>query len=181
MKRSQLVFLSALSLLSHTVQAEVYKWINDQGQVEYSDQYREGAETVQIAPLSTIQMPKLTDVPTTAEQPAEPEATLYKKLAITFPQPEASFHSGNGDVSVTVEVAPELLPSHSLRLSLDGESVTVGRAKTFSLPNVERGTHQLSLDVVDSTSVIQSASPVSFTIHRPSALKKPIHPTPKAP
>lgn len=181
MMRPNLVCLLGLSLLCQPVQAEVYKWINDQGQVEYSDQYRKGAEVVNIAPLSTIQMPKMDLSTPTAEQAAEPVVTPYTKLAITYPEPNGSFHSGNGEVTVTVVVAPELLPSHSLRLSLDGESIGVGKQTTFSIPNVDRGTHQLALDVVDSTSVIQSAPTVTFTIQRPSVLQRPVHPTPKAP
>ena len=79
------------------------------GQVEYSDQYRKGAEVVNIAPLSTIQMPKMDLSTPTAEQAAEPVVTPYTKLAITYPEPNGSFHSGNGEVTVTVVVAPELL------------------------------------------------------------------------
>ncbi len=172
MRTRFLFFLFALLTLGSTsppALSEVYKWVNDQGQVEYSDQYREGAEKVTLQPLSTIQMPKLPAdaiAPTDSEEQA-PAPPAYQRLAITFPTHDSAFHSGNGDVVVTLELTPDLLPSHSLRLSLDGQPVGVFTGRSHTLPNVDRGTHVLSLDVVDNTSVIQSATPVTFTIHRP--------------
>jgi hypothetical protein len=164
---------------SFTATAEIYKWTNDQGEVEYSDQYREGAEKMTIEPISTIQMPKAG--PATASPDTEVETDPvqpYSKLAITFPQPDGAFHSGSDSFAVTVELQPDLQPSHSLRLSLDGEPAGVFQGTSFTLTNVERGTHTLNLDVVDNSSVIQSAPPVTFTLHRPTALR-PNTPAPK--
>lgn len=169
--------VTTLAILATAANAEVYKWINDQGEVEYSDQYREGAEKITIAPLSTIQMPKSGPQASSQVSGSAEKAQLYSKLAITFPENDSALHAGSGSITVTTAVQPALLPSHSLRLSIDGKAAGVSQDGTFSLADVDRGTHTLTLDVVDSTSVIQSAESVSFTLHRPSALR----PTKSAP
>lgn len=177
-------WLLMLPLASATfAQAEIYRWVNDAGQVEYSDRYREGAERVEVREPTTITLPKPVTAESMTESAAEPalqDLKPYQTLAITFPEPDSSFHSGNGDFSVTVSVQPALLPAHSLRLSLDGVQVGLGRTTTFALTNVDRGTHTLQLDVIDSTRVIQAGVPVTFTLHRPSILLRPGNaPTPK--
>lgn len=166
--------LLGAACISH---AEVYRWVNDRGEVEYSDQYREGAEKVEIQPLSTIQMPKPTDVapdPSPEPQP-QLQSTLptYARLQITFPEADSAFHSGDGNISVLVTSSPDLLPGHSYRISMDGQVAGVSESGSIPLVNVDRGTHELKLEVIDSTEVIQSAAPIRFTLHRPIIEKTP--------
>jgi hypothetical protein len=154
--------------------AEIYRWVDDQGNVEFSDEAREGSEKIEVGPTATISLPKPDDVErlsTTTEGPTE-QALLYSKLAITFPADNSAFNSGNGDVTVTMVVEPSLFPNHSLRLTLDGKQIATTKSDFHTFPNVDRGTHYLQLDIIDNTSVVMSGPSVSFTIHRPSILRK---------
>lgn len=154
--------------------ADIYRWTNDQGEVEYSDTYREGAEKIEVAPISTIEMPKPAARPDdqgdSDDEAAQPTPPLYKTLRITWPESDSAFHAGDGNVEVIFESQPELLPGHSYRLTLDGEVMAITELSSYTLLNVDRGTHQLGLEIINSSEVIISAPPVTFTIHRPSAI-----------
>jgi len=163
-----------LVLTSTLSAAEIYRWVDDQGNVEFSDEPRKGAEKVEVGPTATITLPKPADLPaanTEADAGLEPSAN-YDQLSINFPANNSAFNSGNGDVTVTMTVLPELRPNHSLRLTMDGTDSITTKANFHTFPNVDRGTHQLQLDIVDNTSVIMSGPSVTFTIHRPSVLNR---------
>ncbi len=157
-----------LVLASTFTEADVYRWVDAQGNVEYSDQPREGAEKIEVREPATISMPKLSDIPAT--QSAEPVTVtdLYNTLAITFPQDNSAFHSGNGELTVLMEVNPPLYPNHSLRISMDGAIAGTTKANFLKLTNVDRGTHVLKLDIIDNSSVVKDGPSVTFTIHRPT-------------
>ncbi|WLQ12229.1 DUF4124 domain-containing protein [Hahella aquimaris] len=149
--------------------AEIYRWVDAQGNVEYSDQEREGAEKVEVGPTATITMPKMTDIPPRSNDEPEPApSSYYATLNITFPTNDSAFHSGNGDLTVLFTSDPTLYPNHSYRVSLDGSPVGTTKDNFLELKGVNRGTHSVSLDVIDNSGVVQSAAPVQFTIHRPS-------------
>lgn len=153
--------------------AEIYRWVDDQGNVEFSDEPRQGSEKIEVGPTATITLPKPEDVDNliTPDDPTEAPRSLYTKLEISFPEDNSAFNSGNGDVSVTMLVEPSLLPNHSLRLTMDGTKAVTTKANFYTFPNVDRGTHNLRLDIVDNTSIVKSGPSVNFTVHRPSVLK----------
>lgn len=155
--------------------AEVYRWVDDQGNVEFSDEPREGSEKVEVGPTTTITLPKLAPAQpaasTSTDQPVAATAS-YSRLDIVFPENNGAFNSGNGDVSVTMVVDPPLRPNHSLRLTMDGTETITTKENYHTFTNVDRGTHQLQLDIVDNTSIVMGGPSISFTVHRPSVIRK---------
>ncbi|WP_246840866.1 DUF4124 domain-containing protein [Hahella sp. CCB-MM4] len=159
-------------IASQPLSAEIYRWVDDQGNVEYSDQPRDGATKIEVQDPATISLPKLSNLPATTSGEDTPPPLQYKRLQITFPENGSAFHSGDGNITVLTEVSPDLLPNHSLRLTMDGSVMGTTKAGFFTLTNIDRGTHVLQLDIIDNSSVVQSGPSVTFTIHRPSVLKK---------
>ena len=170
---NKLTGITALLLvgISFSSLAEIYRWVDDQGNVEFSDEPREGAEKIEVRPTATIKLPKLEDLggfsgPTPVKD-ASP-AAIYSNLKVVFPKNNSAFNSGSGDLTVTMSVQPSLYPNHSLRLTLDGTQIATTKSNFHSFSNLDRGTHQLQLDVIDNSSVVMSGPSVTFTIHRPS-------------
>ena len=159
-----------ISLMSN---ADVYRWVDDEGNVEFTDEPREGAVKIEVGPTATITLPKLKDVGglDTENDEQTPARDPYNKLDITFPKNDAAFTTGTGEVTVMMDVAPSLYPNHSLRLTLDGTQVTT-KEQFFKFQNVNRGTHQLSVDIIDNSNVVKAGPKVSFTVHRPIVRKK---------
>ncbi len=167
--RGGLLLSCALTL---PVAAEIYRWVDDQGNVEFSDVPREGAEKVEVGPTATITLPKLSDIDTAPAQEDTVAAPPYEKLLITFPEHDSAFNTASGDVTVMMEVVPGLYPNHSLRLTLDGSQSVTTKQNFHKFSNVDRGTHQLTLEIVDNSGVVLAGPTVTFTVHRPSVLRR---------
>lgn len=172
------LLLSALIALNSPAQADIYKSVNDEGVIEYSDQPRDGAEKIKVKNPQSITLPKGSDVfaPQNTDTDSNSEAT-YQSVTITQPANDSAFNSGNGLVSVSSETTPALQAGHSLQLVMDGTPYNSNQSGSFGLSNVDRGTHQLQVNVIDGTgNTIISSDITTFTLHRPQAPRK----TPRA-
>ena len=138
-----------LLLLSLPAAAQVYTYIDAEGNRVFTDQPRQGnAERIELAPSNG--MPSL---PTAA--PPAPAATArapaYQVLRILIPEPDATIRDSAGNLIVTASSEPALHEGHSYRLLLDGQSTgATGRSPVFELNNIDRGTHQLAVEIVDA-------------------------------
>jgi len=178
-KRTLLV--SALLLCAAAASAQVYKWVDEDGVVHYSDQPVPGAEIVTL--------PKRSSTPTVAPRPrpaaqrraaAEPttpetkapEAIGYSALTVTAPIAEETLWNIGGVLSVSLDLQPALQPGHRLRLYFDGEPREVSTLNV-QLEEVWRGEHNLQAEVLDETGkTLIRSQPMRFyvqqtTINRP--------------
>ncbi|PVY70327.1 uncharacterized protein DUF4124 [Tamilnaduibacter salinus] len=173
--RSLLITTALLAGFSSSLDAEVYKHTDEQGNVTYSDESIDGAETVDVKPVTTVTLPKMEQVEQATSdsqrgsQP-EPQAT-YDSARFTAPENESAFHSGSGDVVFSVTSTPGLQPGHRFEVALDGQPIGQNRAGQFSVTNVNRGTHNASVNIIGPNGeIIHTGENISFTIHRPSVL-----------
>ncbi|OQR38540.1 penicillin-binding protein [Pseudomonas sp. T] len=147
--------LSALFCLSAS--AEVYTYIDKEGNRVFTDQPPRGnAQKLQLAPINSqpgspngVRMPPPLYAPATPELPPGPPA--YQLLRIIVPEPDATVRANDGALIVSATSDPALLPGHLYRLLLDGKPVgEPGRSPVFPLNNIDRGTHQLSVEIIDT-------------------------------
>ena len=162
-------------LLSVPASAEVYRQVDAQGNVTYTDEPSDQApaEKVTIRPVTTITLPKPEAVREPAElrKKVETEGAAYSDLRFSAPQDQQAFYSGNGDVSFQVTSSPGLKGSHKYEVTLDGQPVGQTTSGTVTVRNIDRGTHQAGVGIIDSSGVtIKTGDTISFTIHRPSVL-----------
>jgi len=166
-----LILFISLSL-SAVAAPKVYKKVNPDGSVEYSDVPQdETAEPIKLKPLQSITLPPL---PATSSQPAPVEKEKpfkYKSIRIISPQDDEPIRSNNGDFTANAELTPGLQSDleHHLQWFMDGKALPGANSLTLNLKNVDRGTHQLQLRVIDfdNRTVIETPS-ISFHILRVS-------------
>ncbi|MDR8015122.1 DUF4124 domain-containing protein [Ectopseudomonas guguanensis] len=175
--------LLCLLLITQAASAQVYTYIDAEGNRVFTDKPRSSnAERVMLAPSNSVQLnqPKPT---VHMAPPAVTKPTVhYQLLRILVPEPDASIHNGSGDMIVTLSSEPGLLPGHSYRLLLDGEPQgEISRSPVFSLRHVDRGTHQLVAEIIDSAGLIVERTPAQpFHMHRMTlAQKRKINPCKK--
>jgi len=164
---------------------KVYKKVNPDGSVEYSDQPFEGGEEmpVQQAPAMKFEKSPRIDFHTSTRRDRDDEAPY--QVAITAPANNESIRDNTGNVSLQGEVQPHLRGGHQLRWVLDGEPLDeIGT--TVQLDNVDRGSHTVKLEVVDNDGEVLAASPgVTFHLMRrsitPSAPPSNSQPSPLNP
>jgi len=172
-----------LSLLALPVSAGIYTYLDAQGNRVFTD--RPGGRAVEAIDARPINgMPAQPVVPSTppGKAPRENKFT-YRLLEIVQPEHDATLRNNAGELSVSVTSDPALQPGHLYRLLLDGSPVAPATSEPgFALQNIDRGSHQLIVEVVDDQGqTLQSSPPHTFHLLRTSlAQRRMVNPCKKA-
>ncbi len=162
-----------LLVVAITVNAgSVYKWVDADGNVTFSDRPQPGSEEVNVQGLQTYKAQPIK--PTAAADPGSDPATAkrYKTFTFTTPKSDQSFRDSGGTIPIELKLEPALRGGHRIKLFLDGAVKGEGRSASATLSNVDRGSHSLDAAVVDENGKeIARAGSVTFHLHR--AGKKP--------
>ena len=168
-------------LAAFTVQAAViYKWVDADGVVHYSDQASPGAEKIVTAGSSSSNVSgRSTTGPTQrAPQQGDQGGLNYAEFAITSPTPEQTFF-GDDVIPVRLSLNPALRPNQAITWHLNGKQLdSPPSALSFVLPRLDRGTYALTATIVDEqTSESQTSNSITFFVRQPSALspQSPLH------
>ena len=155
----------------------VYRSTDDEGVVEFSDRPQEGAEAVKVRPAQSVDVPvpPLSTPSQRAPESAAPSSP-YSEFAIRSPQNDEALVEHSGRVTVGVAINPPLRlgSGHRLQFRLNGEAIgPLSAATSIVLENVDRGTHTLTANVVDSNGrVIASTQPSTFHLQRTSVIRR---------
>ena len=168
----RLLILSGL-LISFTASAqEIYRWVDKDGVVHFSDQ--PGAAD---AVLITVIEPNTFENDDSAaaaagasSEPEEPqeESPPYRGLSISSPTADQVFFGADANVTATAELDGELDPDHSVVFFLNGERKPAdGLDADFGV--LPRGTYFLRASILDRAGrpVISSAQ-TTFHVRQPS-------------
>lgn len=162
-----------LSLLAaFAVQAAVvYKWVDADGVVHFSDQPSPGAEKIYTS-SSTAAAASTPRSQGGAPQPPRSVAAGglgYTEFSITSPVNDQTFF-GDDVVAVQLNLEPALKPDQSITWRLNGKPLD-SDAAAFSLPHLDRGAYTLAATITDQqTSESQTSNTVTFFVRQPSAL-----------
>lgn len=149
---------------------EIYRSVNEDGVVEFSDRPGAGREPVEVDPAIGAEPAPAPDGERALERPGEDSsATLpeeaaaevvdYDTLVITSPEHDQAFYRNQPDLPVQVNLEPELAEDHAFVAWLDGQRVDQRFATpAFSIEPVHPGEHQLRVAVVDDEGEIQIES-----------------------
>lgn len=166
----QLISLLGLALSIGQVMAvsEVYKKIEQDGRVTYSDTPLENAELIELTPVKTYTAPPLpqesTDSASSSDDAVEPESY---SVMIVSPDPDSFIPIGTNGIEVKIFTTPGLYENHRLRLSVDNKQYgDLQTSNLFFIKEIENGSHTLKADVVstdDSDQILSSSNEI--TIH----------------
>ncbi|MEL4431941.1 MULTISPECIES: DUF4124 domain-containing protein [Shewanella] len=158
--------LISLLLLSLFAQATVYKWVDKDGKVHYSDEPHPNAEVVELKE-KTLNQIALPPVKNDADDSQVIQQIQYQ-VVITSPTEEETVRDNNGDFQVTATVTPEIKSQYLMALKLDGQ--TVGQPQVggiFQLKNIDRGEHTIVVDAMTQNGkVFASSSPRKIFLHQ---------------
>ena len=170
----------ALSLLAAlSVQAAViYRWVDADGVVHYSDQQAPGAERiVTSAPNTAAAGPRSSAA---AAQPIKPPSGSlnYSDINITAPQADQTFFGGD-PIGVNLNLNPGLKSGHSITWHMNGKQLDEQRdAVSFTIAQLARGTYALTATITDQqTGETVNSNSVTFFVRQTGALQpqSPIH------
>jgi len=163
----KLVFIAFL-LLTLPVNAELYRWVDKQGNVHFSDKpLNENAESYTPPPIPTVPAASPGNFNFKKKNPDNRKPAKYKSIEITAPSPNQVFTPDQtASIAVQTSLEPALQTSfkHKLVLYLDGKP-----HDSFSFVDLPRGTHTVYAAVLDAKGkIIQQSRPVSFHIQKHS-------------
>jgi hypothetical protein len=173
-------------LVSMAASADTYRWVDEDGVVNYSDIPHLGAERIELGQVQT------TPFAAPAQRPAPPstsgsgsgsgdDGAAYQSISIQRPKPEETLWNIEGRLDVAVSVQPGLNASHRLALYLDGQAVAgiPAGATSFTIDKVYRGMHTLRAAVRDSGGrELGSSQAMRFYVQQTSGDNKKSGPTP---
>lgn len=154
---------------------EVYRWVDENGVVHYSDQPQPGAEKLRIesAPAPGTRLPGAATRPRAAapQQPAQADGAVgYESLTIAEPAAEETLWNIAATLNVTLNLQPSLRQGHRLRVYFDGEPREVSGTR-FTLDEVYRGVHNIQAEVVDANgNVMIRSQPNRFYVQQTTVI-----------
>ncbi len=168
------IVATALFLGSFSVSAAVYRTVDPEGNVIFTDQPASGAEEVELPPVPTYQAPRYRPPASRPDDAASPPAPGYRKFAVVSPAPDETVRDNPGNVTVVLAIEPDLDKAAGDRIQIYLDGKPVGKPTTSLqavLSNVDRGEHRVSAAIVDrNKKTIRRTEPVRFFLHRQSRL-----------
>lgn len=161
------LILALLFLLCLPLHAQVYRWIDSQGIVHFSDTPHVGADTFHV-PEAQGFSPSQVRTKNQSVQSVSNEHQ-YINLSISEPLNESTIRNNQGSFLVAVELNPALFSGDALQLLIDG--TIYGTAQTevvFQVDGIHRGAHTLQIQVVNSKrTVLKTGEKIIIFMHRP--------------
>lgn len=158
-------------------QAEIYTCKDAKGNTVYTDSPDgcANAEEVEVDTLPTLIPTKpLANSNSSRSTKKEEDKNPYTELVITSPSNEDTIRDNQGNLTINFRAAPGLQArkGHKYVVTVNGAEVYSGTSTITALKNVDRGTHTISVMVVDASGNTKiSATPVKVTLQRYSALQ----------
>jgi hypothetical protein len=172
--------LIILVLLAFQAHAEVYKSINADGEVVYSDTPTQGAERLKMPALPTYTPPPVATPGFTPVQTPE-KNDFYETFAFVSPVNEETVRNNLGILNIELKLTPALQSrlKHRVQFILNGEPYGAPIGKTsLTISNLDRGEYTLSAAVVDAEgAALIKTDDVVVHMKRHSILQNPPKPT----
>jgi len=167
------LILLVLVLFAASASAEVYRWVDSQGVVHYTDKPpNKTARPVELPPLQTFKpAPLPDDALSNLSTPEQDKAKRPEppKPVIVAPRDKATIRDAQRLVSVQVNAA--LAPGDGLLYYVDGKAQNdrPTRSTHYQLHGIERGTHRLVVALVDADGkTIEMSAPVTIYMKPPT-------------
>lgn len=183
------VLAAGFSLVSGWAVADVYKTVDEDGNVTYTDQPpAPGAEPMQLKELSVVERPEYQAVtPRTASQDDDRSSRDelrelqrdYRDFRLVTPSPEQNFWGTANTAQVVWDTSAALSEGLQVRIYIDDEAVTTTTQSMYTTPPLDRGEHTVRADLLDGDgNVLAQAGPVTFYIHQQTVNNNPNRPQP---
>lgn len=155
----------------------LYKWVDDEGVVHYSDEPQAGAKQIEIEEVPTIQMgvphiEKRRSNNKENETAAKNHEKPYSLLAISTPSDNGIVRNNGSFITLSAEIEPALRNEHQVQIFLDGRPVSQDpKSLSVTVKGVQYGAHTAKIVIIDkSNKPLQSSKTNKF--HYLHVLKK---------
>lgn len=173
-----LAFLVLAPALASTT---VYRWVDEQGIVHFSDQPHPGAQKMRVEDAPTFKATPVAQTPAAGPRPGRSDAS-EPSCSIDSPSDQQMLMNAY-NVNGTIRMPNDLDPGDRVVLMLDGKALAgaADLSGTFHIPQVDRGAHTLAAQVqAPGGQVICQTPQITFYVHQPS-VQNPQNPLLRSP
>jgi hypothetical protein len=176
------LLLASLAVALVAQSQEIYRWVDKNGVVHYSDQPDSpNAVLINVIEPNAYEAPDQAADGGAGDTSGEPEederaASPYASLSITSPTPDQVFFGADAVVNVSADLQGTLQPDHTVVFFLNGDRKQVDGLST-DYSGLARGTYSVRVSIMDGAGrpVIMSQQ-TSFHVRQPS-MNSPQSPT----
>jgi Domain of unknown function (DUF4124) len=162
--------LLLLPVLAVAADQVVYRWVDQNGVVHYSDQPHPGAVKVDLGAPQVVNFKVQATVAAPAVATTPPKAAPpHYDIRILAPAPGTTLWLADFEADVDVSVSPALASPYQLQYELDGSAL--GRPTTSTrlrVKDVYRGTHTLTVTALAPDGATAGSASSTFYVHHPS-------------
>lgn len=178
MKKTTQRFHILLALLATTVanSAPLYKVVNENGSVTYTDTYQPDAKEVDLTSINSAVMPAI-PTPSNQQKRMIKEFPVYE-LTFISPEDKQTIRNNLGimTISASLRSAANLTatPSGKFQLIIDGKPEQSNAVPTFTVKNLDRGEHSVQIKLIHQTGkILASTETRVFYLKQASRLINP--------
>lgn len=180
-RRFLLTLVSGFVFLSTHISAQnqtYYKWYDENGQLHFSDTPPLNTQTeVERKQLKNQQLHMPLFDQFMQETPPrlihDPPAHIgAQTIRLISPKNDAIFHTNNGTIELKFETDKPLSSKQYIRVILDNKVRLEDRNSALSITGLNRGEHELKIDLIENKTIIASSEKVRFFIHSASVIKQ---------
>lgn len=154
-----------LFVLSAGSISQVYKFVDEHGNVTYSDTPPADKQDMEPAELPEIFYQPGVEIP---EKPLETETLARNiKVSITSPVDGATILGSNPNFRASASTSERLISGDTARLIVNGVPQSNGQALSWTVTDLIRGDYHLSVEIVDKDQkIIGQSEPVLVYVQR---------------
>lgn len=180
-----ILFTFFLATVAAPLAAQVYKVVDEDGNVTYTDQApMDGSSPVELRPISVIEAPTYEKASKEEDMDEDgKEMSLsylrknFKDFAIVSPQPEESVWRPDGPIPIAWSTQYALQDGMQVVIYLDGKRHIATTQQMIGVPNMDRGEHSVKAELRDSKNrIIATAAPVVFFVRQPGLFNRAVSP-----
>lgn len=165
------LILAGLALPLAAAPQEIYRWVDKNGIVHYSDQPDSpDAKLIDVIEPNAYEWEApVTGAPDdTGRAGDEPAVAAYDSLSIVSPTPDQTFFGADATVNAALELDGTLRPDHSVVFFLNGNRRSAD-GLGMQLSNLARGTYFLRASILDQNgNPVVSSQQITFHVRQPS-------------
>ena len=168
-KSISVVLALFFSVYTYAQSTKIYVWVDENGKVVYSDTPRPGAEELKMKDPNIVSSNIDTSVLDIKPKKLEDKF----EVEVTQPKDNQTIRDNTGSLLVQGRIKPLFKQGYTIQLMLDDQPYQTPQPHAlFRLSNVDRGEHQLKMQLLnDKGKVIASSDPITFYMHRASVIK----------
>lgn len=157
------LLLLALLVLPAVLGETLYKWVDAQGNVHYSDKPQPGATKIHLPHAQTFTAPAVAaPVPKDSGPPVQQG---YSSFQISSPAAEETL-SNVQSVTVTVALQPGLQEGDQVTITMDDRRQGPGNSLSATFDNIERGEHTAGATLIEANGQVMTAPAVTFFVQK---------------